>query len=146
MIDTQAVKQFIVISPAAINDNAAFTTNEIDTIGYDYCDIYMMFGAMDIAMAVMKLQESDTTGTGFTDITGGDFSVLPATLPSATADNTIFCVHVNLNGKRKRFLDLSATAGDGAAGTYAAAWAVLSRAEALPNSASTRGLNQELYV
>src|SRR5258707_14028593 len=99
-----------VTFPVAINDNTAYTTVEIDTVDAtlgkaNYATLYVMFGAMDIAVAALKLQESDTTGSGFADVSGGDFSVSPSTLPSATADNLLFAIHVNLRG-RKRFLDL----------------------------------------
>jgi hypothetical protein len=98
---------------------------------------------MDIAMAVAKLQMSNTDGS-YADVTGGDFSVSPATLPSATDDGTWVAWHVNLVGK-KRYFDVSLTTGDGAAGTYLAAFAILSRGEQAPATAAARGLGQELF-
>ena len=124
----------MVIQPQAIVDNAAFTTVEIDTRGYDYCTVYVAIGATDIVMAALKMQESDTSGSGFADISGLDFDGdtaiggSAAALPSATDDNKIFACDIDLRG-RKRYLDLSATAGDGTAGTFAVAWAELTRAE-----------------
>lgn len=143
MINTQAQKVVPVSLPVAISDNAAITTASIDTKGYDYLDVYLMLGATDIAMAALKIGQSDTDGS-YVDVTGGDFSVAPATLPSATDDGLIYAIHVNLVGK-KRYFDVTATTGDGVAGTYAVIWAVLSRAEQMPDSAADRGATQELF-
>lgn len=143
MVETQAVKFVSVTPPAAIVDNTSFTTASIDTIGWDYLDIYVYFGATDIAMAALKLQTADAD-TGYADIAGGDFEVSGA-LPSATADGTCVAWHVNLVGK-KRWFDVVATAGDGTAGTYATIFAILSRGGQAPGSATARGLGQELFL
>ena len=58
-----------------------------------------------------------------------------SSLPSATDDNKFFVFDVNLQG-RKRYLDLSATCGDGSAGTFACAWAELYRGEKVPATAT----------
>lgn len=136
-----------VTPPAAIVDNAAFTTGTIDTYGYDEMLIIAYFGAMDIAMAALKVQESDASNmSGATDVSGADFSVSPATLPSATADNAAFRVHVKCGGSRKRYLDLSATGGDGTAGTFLCAFALGAKAEVRPSSATLQGFSQALSV
>jgi hypothetical protein len=145
MIQGTNQQVFLVTPPAAVNDNTAFATTEVDALGARFVTFIIAFGAMDIAAAVLKLKESDTTGSGFVDISGADFSVSPATLPSATDDNHLFAIHVDMRG-RKRFLDLSFTAGDGAVGTYATVIALLSRLEEAPNTAAKRGFTQELFV
>jgi len=146
MIDVMNMKIVEVIAPGAIKDNAAFTVVEIDTLGAGHVTIVFHFGAMDIAMAVLKLKESDTTADGAaTDVPGADFSVLPATLPSATDDNHFYAIQVPMLG-RKRFLTLSATAGDGSAGTYGEAFAILSDLAAAPYTAADRGFTQELIA
>lgn len=153
MIHALRQKIQMVIQPAAIVDNTAFTTAEIDTAGFDYCQIYVAVGATDIAMAVLKVQESNTSGSGMADISGLDFDGdtaiggSAAALPSATDDNKVFACDIDLRG-RKRYLDLSATAGDGAAGTFAVAWAVLSRGEegVGPSTPSDRGCENILRV
>lgn len=144
MINSQNSKFLVITPPAAISDNATLTTTSIDTNGWDYLDIYVLFGAMDIAMATLKLQTSDTDGS-YGDITGGNFATSPATLPAATDDNTCYAWHVDLRGK-KRYFDVSAVTGDGAAGTYVTIFAFLSRGEKSPSTAALRGLNQELFV
>jgi hypothetical protein len=143
----QRIKVIQVTAPVAVNDNTAYTTATVDTMGYDECLFEIAFGAMDIAVAALKLQESDDSGmSGAADVSGADFSVSPATLPSATDDNHFYGIHVKCGGARKRYLDLSFTAGDGAVGTYASVNAILAKAESEPNSATTRGFTQLLTV
>lgn len=147
MIENQNQKIVVLTPPAAIVDNAAFTTATLDTLGWAYCTIYCVFGAMDIAMAALKVQESNDSGmSGAADVTGLVYgtsaladSTTTSSLPSATSDNTVFAFDISLNG-RKRYLDVSATGGDGSAGTYLTIFAVLSRGKEVPNSASERGL------
>ena len=98
-------------------------------------------------MAALKVQESDNSGmSGAADISGLVYgtstladSSITSSLPSATADNTVFAFDIPLNG-RKRYLDVVATAGDGTAGTYMTVLALLSRGKEVPNSATERGL------
>jgi hypothetical protein len=143
----QDIKIVKITSPGVIVDNAAFTTDIIDTKGWDEALFVFQLGALDIAMTALKLQESEDSGmSGATDISGADFSVSPATLPSATADNTLFGVHVKLGGSRKRYMDLSATGGDGAAGTYADGFVILAKGETSPDTVAERGFNQLLTV
>ena len=145
--------KFVSITPpAAIVDNASYTTATIDTAGFAYLRVLVYLGATDIAMAALKLQESDDSGmSGAADITGlvyGTSASIAGTtsaLPTATDDNKCFAFEVDLRG-RKRYIDLVATAGDGSAGTYLAAFALLSRAGDVGVSASDRGFGAILRV
>ena len=142
----QRLKIVPVTSPAAVVDNASFTTATIDTKGWDEALFVFQFGAMDIAMAALKLQESDDSGmSGATDISGADFSV-SGTLPSDSADDTLVAVHVKLGGSRKRYIDAVATGGNGSVGTYMSAFAVLGKGEVDPSTAAGRGFGQLLTV
>ena len=145
-----------VIAPAAIVDNASFTSNVIDTLGFRYATIVVHIGALDIAVAALKVQESDTKAsdtalTSGDDITGTIFGTdandtgSTSTLPAATADNKFFVFEIDLRG-RKRYLDLVLTGGDGSAGTYASAIAILERGEAAPASATSKGVSQLMRV
>jgi hypothetical protein len=140
----QDVKHVNVTPPGAINDNATFATAEVDTIGFDYLKYVVILGATDIAVATMKLTESDVTASGHADITGGNM-LTDGTAPSATSDNGIFTFYVNLKG-RKRFIDLTFVGGDGAAGTYACVLAELSQGQTTPSTAALRGNAGELFV
>ncbi|MEO8650611.1 MAG: hypothetical protein ABI539_15720, partial [Acidobacteriota bacterium] len=107
----------------------------------------VQFGAMDIAAAAFKLQESESSNMSSpTDVPGADFSVLPLTLPSATADHFIFLVHVSNRGNRKRYLDISLTGGDGSAGSYAAGVVLCAKEETTPSTVALQGASQAAYV
>lgn len=151
MIHAQQHKMVNLTPPAALVDNTSWTVAELDTKDWDYAQIYVILGATDIAMAAFTLTESDTTGSGHANVTGGIFGTSAnlagdtSALPTATDDNDIFCIEVDLR-KRKRFLDLTLTAGDGTSGTYACVIAILSRGRIGPDTAAERGCNQILRV
>jgi len=146
MFDLQNCKFVNVTPPAAIVDNAAFTTAAVDTAGFGACLFIVQLGALDIAVAAMKLQESDASNMSpAVDITGADFSVSPLTLPSATADNGLFGIFVNCIG-RKRYLDLSLTGGDGSTGSFASVLAILYRPQEGASNATKRGFSQFAIV
>lgn len=146
MNQQQYVVRKWITPPAAISDNATLTTTEIDTIGYNYATIVVGIGATDIAMGSLKVTESDTAGSGHADITGADFSVAPATVPSATDDNKFFVVNIDLRNGRKRYLDVTATTGNGTAGTYVCIWIELTRAQIAPVGAAALNADQVLSV
>jgi hypothetical protein len=132
-------KVVVITPPGAIVDNAAFTTTTVDTKGFSHLQLLVHFGALDIAVVVLKAQESDDSGmSGAADITGA-VGGTNFTLPSASADNQFGAINVKLGGTRKRYIDLVATGGDGAAGTYMTAIAILSRPSESPDSAAERG-------
>lgn len=151
MNPAQTYKFVSVTPPAAIVDNAAYTTAEIDTVGYDYATILCYLGATDIAMAALAVTESDTSGSGHANVTGlvygtsTDISGATSALPSATDDNGCFAFEIDLRG-RKRYLDVTATAGDGTLGTFLTVAALLWRGDELQQTASARGLSNILRV
>ena len=132
MNELQHAKFRACIPPAAILDDASATSVEIDTLGADYLTVVVTLGATDIAMAALKLTQSDTAGSGHADLSGADFDGGTDTkggtlaLPSATDDDQVCVFQVNLLG-RKRYFDIVATAGDGAAGSFISATAILSK-------------------
>jgi hypothetical protein len=147
----QGTKLLWVTAPAAISDNATLTTAEIDTLGFDYARIVVGIGATDIAMAALKVTESDTSGSGHADVTGLVWGTSTNTdgstsaLPSATDDNTFQIAEIDLRG-RDRYLDVTATTGNGTNGTYVCIWAELSRAKDVPVTATERGCDEILRV
>jgi hypothetical protein len=144
-------KTLIVIPPQALVDNTSWSATEIDRIGYDYAQVTVIIGALDIALTVLKIQETDATGTSYTDVTGLVFATSinsagdTSTLPAADDDNKIFKFNIDLRG-RKRFLDLVATIDDGSTGGYLTAIVDLYRAETGPNTAAEYGASQVLQV
>lgn len=153
MVHAQNVKTVQQIAAQAIVDNAYFVgshqgTNpvNVDTKGFAYAVAVVQLGALDIAVAEMSVYESDDTTDGnFTKITGSDFNI-SGTLPSATDDNKIYKVFIPLGGSRKRYLRWNLKGGDGSSGSFAIAYFDLSRANEAPNTASERGLGQQLFV
>lgn len=140
----QATDQKIVrlLSPQS---GTALTSAELDTVQSgvktDYVIIYYIFGAIGaggISAGNFKLQHSDTSGSGFTDIaatantTGGTFGVITAT----TDDNKIYSINVDTR-KTKRYLKVTCTA---AAATLATSFAILDRMKEAPYTAATRGI------
>ena len=150
MISSQATKYVNVSPPVAIIDNAAAVTTVVDTLGYDYCTFVCIYGATDIATVALKIQESNGTSsataldgsaadvTGLVSGTSTNIAGSTSSLPSSSADNTLYVFEIDLKA-RKRYLDLVATLGDGSAGTYFSAIAILSRAEQPGTTAASRG-------
>jgi hypothetical protein len=136
----------LLLTPPQLIDNATAATTEIDTVQngmkYDYVDIYLITGAMDIGITALKVTESDTSGSGHADIPGATFA---SALPGATDDNKIWHFGLDCRG-RKRYLDLNFTCGDGTAGVYCCAIALLSRAHESPNTAAKRGFAGEILM
>ena len=151
MVNEQATKFVQVIPPVAIKDNTAWVSGIIDTIGWAYCTIIVNLGATDIAVALLKVQEALTSGGSYSDVDGlvfgtsNNISGSASTLPSATDDDTLFAFDIDLKD-RLRFLDLQATAGNGAAGSFMSAIAILSRGKQAPITAAQRGASQILRV
>lgn len=144
--------KFVSITPpAAIIDNASATTAEVDTKGWDHAQIWVYLGATDIAMTALKVTESDASGSGHADITGAVFGTSTdidgstSALPSASDDNKAFVVDIDMRG-RKRYLDLTATCGDGSTGTYLAAWAILWNGDTCPVSKTGHNVGGMLKV
>jgi len=144
-------KKIVAITPpGAIVDNTAFATTAVDTKGWDYAEIIVHFGAMDIAMAALSVSDSND-GTSYAAVSGANFASgtmvngVTAALPPATADNGFYSFGIDLR-YHKRYIDLQATGGDGTSGTYMTAFAILTRGEQAPNSMSERGYTGQILV
>lgn len=139
------------IAPQAIKDDGSWTTAEVDTNGFDAATLIVHVGATDIAFAALAVTESDTTGSNHANVTGliwgtsANIDGSTSALPAAGDDNTFQRADIDLRG-RKRFLDLTATAGDGTAGTYASAVWLLWRSEEGFDSVADYGCNELLRV
>lgn len=152
MLPAQNVK-YVAIVPAfqTIKDNASFTTTEVDTKDWDYLEVVMYVGATDIAMAALSVTESDTSGSGHNNITGvvwgtsTNIDGSTSALPAATDDNTFQVAHIDLRG-RKRYIDVTATAGNGTNGTYLCGFYRLSRGKVVPDTATEMGADEVLRV
>ena len=150
------IKTKFLINSQAIIDNAYWAGSHqhgsvnttfdrrLDANGMiDYFSVFFWLGATDIAVAELSLYES-SDDSSYSIVTSTNFATSPATLPSATADNTGVAWHVDARA-RKRYWRINAKGGDGSTGAYAVAY-VLAIPGQWPNSVSERGLAQEIYV
>lgn len=137
MFEIQNSRFVNTIPPAVIKDDAAFTTVGVDTTGYNYATFIFTLGSIDATMAVLNIGESDTDGS-YSAITGLNWGTSPASLPGASDDNKIIVACIDLTNGRKKWLKPSATAGDGALGTYLSGICILSNAIVSPINATQR--------
>lgn len=143
MLELQESKIINLIPPAAIKDDAAFSSlvldkNDLD--GADYVEFVGVLGSIDATMDTLKVMESDTL-TNPTTLGGTPVLVKDATTkPGTDDDNKPFVFGIDLGKSRQRYLQLQATAGDGAAGTFLSAMAIAARPREAGSSATRRGL------
>lgn len=151
MIFAQTAKWLNTTPPVAIVNNASALTTEIDTADWEYAEISVAIGASDIAMTALAVTESDSAGSGHANVTGLIFGTSTnidgstSALPSATDDNQLHIFQIDLRG-RKRYLDVTATAGTGSAGTFIAIQTRLSRGVEAPTTSAETGAGEVLRV
>ncbi len=145
----QQTKVMSIIKPVAIVDNTKWTTTQIDTKGFDYGMIIFHLGTSDIAMAALAVTQSDSDGSSHVNVTGliVGTSINSAGSTSnqmtATDDDAFILFDLDLKSM-KRYIDLTATAGDGTNGSFAACCMVMYRSKIGPDTAAERGADQVL--
>lgn len=138
----QHCKFVAAIKPAAILDNTSATATVVDCTGFDFLAIPVQLGATDIAVTVLKLQNSSTSGGTYADITGATFSGgsgyggATLALPSATDDGQVATFLVDMRGKDP-FVKVVATFGDGTVGGFISATAILGKGKIPPFTSAT---------
>lgn len=136
MIGMQNAKIHAFLSPIDINGVTA-TDTEVDTTGYSYLTVVIRTGNVAGDMSALTLNESDTaaqTGTAFVTFTA----------PAGTGgDNTTTVAFIDLR-KRKRYISLVATASANA--TLICVLGFLTRADEAPDSATERGIDQQVII
>ncbi len=146
----QATKYVIGIAPLLL-DNASGTAVAVDCKGYAFAKVIVTLGVTDIALTALKVTECDTSGGSYTDVVGTvfgtatDIAGAATTLPSATDDSKNWLIELDLR-KRKRFLKVVLTAGDGSVGANQSVLVELSEGTITPVSAADRGCAQILRV
>lgn len=133
----KSTKVFNAIPPGVIRDDAPFVSRVIDTAiaGAAKSLVFAVaLGSIDADLTTFKVVQSDVE----TDATtlGGDpadlLDVIASVTPGATDDDQVVLVEIDLQGPHKRYMQLQATAGNGAAGTYLSALAFLTNAGVPP--------------
>jgi hypothetical protein len=146
MNQNQANKVVNSVVPESITSASGTVTNTVDCKDWDYCQIYVIFGAVGAAVAALKIQEADDNST-FTDVVGTrvgtdtDMAGAATTLPSTA--NVVFRFDVDCRN-RKRYLKPIVTAGAGA--TLVSAIAVLSRGAIGPHVVADTGATDVMRV
>lgn len=139
MFDLQRTKFAKVLAPISVSGGATATCTEVDTKGFRAGAFYVFTGLVGANGATIKWQESDTSGSGGTDVTGGTHTAL------VDADDGIAVVTFADFRGHKRYWTLVAVNGATNASVLSA-HAILYRAEETPDSATERGVQEALYV
>ena len=137
--------KFVVTHGADVHDNittAAGSGNEVDSLGYGECMVVIMVGDID-AVYDVKVQQSDTSGSGFADVTSGAIVQLAATTTNA---NKVFAISLRkgVGGWTKRYLNVNHVAADGTEGVNSSIVAILNKGETKPEA--SQGLTQDIKV
>jgi len=148
-----------IIFPAVITDaddpvGAYGDANpvSVDTLGFSKATVYVIIGASDVDMTALGVYSGAAAASGADDSSYSAITGLQASgssgdgrLPTATDDNTVFAFEIDLrNDDIGRYLALDATAGDGTAGSYITAFAMLTRANESPITATEKGVGWAL--
>ena len=122
----------------AVAANATHS-HEIDTLGADYASIDVVFSAFTAATtsyaSVLKLQQSNTSGSGQADVSG--FSITAGAGSTTGGTGAVARFNVDLRGKQ-RYLTVVATPGNAATISTVAR---LGKQEDMPITAAAMGVN-----
>ena len=141
MNHSESTKTIASLGTADTATNATFT-HSIDTLGYDYASIDVVFEATTATSAAvalaLKLGHGDTTAS-YTDLTafvGGGSGGFTIPTSSLTGASNVVRFNVDMRGRR-RYLNVSATP---VAASVVCAVARLAKAEVGPANASEAGV------
>jgi hypothetical protein len=122
----------------AVAANATHS-HEIDTLGADYASIDVVFSAFTATTSsyasVLKLQQSNTSGSGQADVSG--FSITAGAGSTTGGTGAVARFNVDLRGKQ-RYLTVVATPGNAATISTVAR---LGKQEDMPITAAAMGVN-----
>lgn len=140
MFDLQKCKFVTVLAPISVAGGATATCVEVDTKGFRAGAFLVQAGLLGAnGVATLKWQQSDTSGSGGVDITGASHTALVD-----ADDGKNYCTFMDFRGM-KRYITLVAVVGATNACLLSSV-AVLYRAEESPDSATERGLGEQLFV
>jgi len=123
-----------VAKVASVTTDGGTFTHEIDTYGADYVSVdvvYSTFTATSSAYATLKVQHSDTSGSGQTDV------LTTTAVAGLTTGNHVARFNVDMRGK-KRYLTV---VGSPAKPATVCSVARLSKMEDEPYNAATAGVS-----
>lgn len=133
----EATKSDVKVS-ASVAANATHS-HEIDTLGYGYLSVDVCYGAFTAATSsyatVLKLQESDTAGSGQVDIPG--MTVTAGAGATTGKNGAVARFNLDLRAN-KRYVTVVTTPGNTVPVVTAAR---LGKANDMPYNAATAGVN-----
>jgi hypothetical protein len=141
-----------MLKPQLEETATALTGNTyIDTLGYAHLRVLMITGFLDetigstAATTALYLEECDTTDGSYASLSSTPGAVLGDYI-RATDDEKIFCLDLDLRG-RKRYIEVNApTSGNGTTGVNICIIGILSKAQIHPDSASEGGFEDWVAV
>ena len=143
MIHVQETKRVVAVQPQLKNDGAFANNTYWDRSGFKHERIEIIVGETDAAVgsttsgAAPKIEECDTAGGSYTDVSGAALSAAIA----ATDDNKVFGIDVDLRKTHKRYGRVNApTAAAGTTGVNLAIICTLSMSDLTPKDAAGQGL------
>jgi len=140
MIHAQFEK-FAAELPTAAVGSTATSTLTIDRLGFDHVSVSAIraSNASTVFASVLKVEESDASGSGYSDVTalvGGGTGGF--TIPAVVATGVPAVVQMDIDCRaKKRYLRVSMTPG---ASATLALVAGMSRAEVAPTAAAGKGV------
>ena len=140
MFHAQFDKVLATLPTAAVGATATSTLT-IDRLGYDHVSVSAIraSNASTVFASVLKVEESDASGSGYSDVTAlvgggaGGFSI-----PAVTDTDAAAIVKLDIDARaKKRYLRVSMTPG---ASATLAIVAGLSKAEESPSTVGEKGV------
>lgn len=140
MISVAATKS-VVSGKASVYTSSQTNTLTLDTLGFDYASIDVVFGPAASTSSVaqtLTLQESDTSGGTYATVTGFSGDLKPAAYAGQTVTDTMTVSRLEVDCRgRKRYLQVKASPNTD---TVIVVAARLGRGEEAPYDATTKGV------
>ena len=149
MIEVQDIKRVILLRPQLKNNGAFENNTYVDTAGWGHLRVEFIIGDTDVAVGSgdaatpPKLEECDTAGGSYSDITDAELAAVLA----AGDDNKVKAIDVDLTHSHKRYVEVNApTADSGVTGCNLCIIATLSKPNIGPKDADGQGLAELVVV
>lgn len=146
MNQIENTKTKILLQPQLKNNGNFASNTYVDTAGFGHARFEAIVGVTDAAIGStaetnpLKIEECDTTGGTYTDVT--DAALADAI--AATEDNKAFAIDVDLSKSHKRYMQVTTPhAGNGAVGANLCIIVILSKPDGnAPADAAGQGLEE----
>ena len=139
MIEAQNIREVKILDPISVAGGGTATTTEVDTLGYQYALVRVHSGLVGAnGVTTLQITMGNTSGS-LSNLSGGAFTAL------VDANDGIFLhAYIDLRGKG-RYLNMVLTNGATNPSLLEAS-CILFRAESTPNTATARGVLEQLIL